>query len=402
MTSICTAARQCRPQFHPALTALVLGAGGLLLGSEAQALEAPLAADSHISMAQPAANFGAQPTLNVGGGTSALLRFDLSTLPPAVTAAKLVKASLVMYVNRVGAPGAIDINPVNAAWTEAGVTFNTQPAFGGIALLGVPVPVAGQFMALDVTAQVKSWISNPATNSGWIIAAAGTSPGTVVFFDSKENTATGHVARLDLTLADQGPAGPQGASGPMGPAGAQGAAGATGAIGPIGLTGATGATGATGGFGPVGATGATGPQGPQGPQGPSGVIGIKSWNGQATQSVLSAASYSGIGPNASLTLGAGQRISATGSWTFVPTVSNNVRIDICYRASASSIWQSPAEGYKVIAVTANSRALAAVSNSFVPGAGTWVVGPCVRQNSGANTLNVSSYDWSTGWVMISN
>ena len=52
---------------------------------------------------------------------------------------------------------------------------------------------------MDVTAQVKDWITNPASNFGWAIAPALSAPGTVALFDSKENTATGHVARLDIT-----------------------------------------------------------------------------------------------------------------------------------------------------------------------------------------------------------
>lgn len=263
---------------HPLpLTALVLAA--TLASAPARALDAPLAADSHVSASLPANNFGALPTLNVGGGSAALLRFDLATLPAATTAAKLVRATLVLYVNRVGVAGAVDLLPVNSAWTEAGVSAATMPASGGITLSNLAVPATGQYMAVDVTAQVKSWISNPASNNGWAIAAATGAPATVVFFDSKENTATGHVARLDLTLADQGPAGLQGATGAQGPVGATGAQGPAGAKGPagaagpsglMGLQGLPGPTGAMGLQGPAGLTGATGAQGPQGPIGATG------------------------------------------------------------------------------------------------------------------------------------
>ncbi|MCV2359345.1 hypothetical protein LNV08_10210 [Paucibacter sp. TC2R-5] len=71
----------------------------------------------------------------VGGGTSALLRFDLSTLPPAVTAAKLVKASLVMYVNRVGAPGAIGIKSWTGQATKTVMSAASYSAIGPNALL---------------------------------------------------------------------------------------------------------------------------------------------------------------------------------------------------------------------------------------------------------------------------
>lgn len=127
MRNICTAARSLQRHSAPTVLALILAASGILASSASQALEAPLAADSYISITQPTVNFGTLPTLNVGGGAAALLRFDLGTLPPATTAAKLVKANLVIYVNRVGTPGAVDINPVNSAWAEAGLSFNTSP-----------------------------------------------------------------------------------------------------------------------------------------------------------------------------------------------------------------------------------------------------------------------------------
>lgn len=217
----------------------------------AWALDAPLAADAHVSASSPANNFGALPNLNVGGGATALLRFDLSALPAGTTAAKLVKANLLLYVNRVGSPGAIELQAVNSTWSESAVSASTQPATAGAGSgTNVPVSTAGQFISVDLTTQVKHWISNPGTNFGLALTPALSAPGTVIFLDSKENSATAHVARLDLTLADQGPQGPKGDTG---------AAGAPGASGSTGATGATGAPGAPGAPGPKGDTGPAGP-----------------------------------------------------------------------------------------------------------------------------------------------
>jgi len=216
----------------------------------ALALDAPLAADSHVNSLLPGNNFGSLPTLNVGGGASALLRFDLATLPAGTTAAKLVKANLILYVNRVGAPGAIEVLGLNGAWAEGSVTAANQPPNAGAGSgISVPVGAANQYISVDLTGLVKQWISNPGSNFGLALTTALSAPGTVAFFDSKENTATAHVARLDLTLADQGPKGDTGATG---------------------LTGATGAKGATGATGAIGATGPAGIQGPQGQAGVSG------------------------------------------------------------------------------------------------------------------------------------
>ena len=53
----------------------------LAAGLPAFAVEATLVADAHVNSARPAVNSGAISNLNVGGGYTALLQFDLSTLP---------------------------------------------------------------------------------------------------------------------------------------------------------------------------------------------------------------------------------------------------------------------------------------------------------------------------------
>ncbi|MCX2862103.1 DVUA0089 family protein [Paucibacter sp. PLA-PC-4] len=251
---------------EPGTCALMLGGLGLLawrrrlagaaflgLALPAAALEAPLMADTHINAGLPAQNFGALPTLNVGGGASALLRFDLSGLPNGMTAAKLIKANLLLYVNRVGTPGTLELLSVYAPWDEAGVSHAAAPVNGGAGSgQSFAVAKAQQFLSVDISKIVKGWISNPASNYGLQLQPALNSPGAVAFFDSKENTGTAHVARLDLTLADQGPQGVQGLQGPPGVPGAQGIQGPQG---PRGFTGLTGPAG---------------PQGPQGNQGPAG------------------------------------------------------------------------------------------------------------------------------------
>lgn len=237
-------------------------AAGLFVGASALATEAPLAADAHISTAAPANNFGSLPSLNVGGGATALLRFDLSGLPAGATAAKVVKANLIVYVNRIGTPGAVEVQQVFSPWAEPTVTVGTAPTLGGPGS-GVTVPVAqaGQFVVVDVTQRVKDWVTNPASNFGLALTPALSAPGTAVFFDSKENTQTAKSARLDITLADQGPAGPQGATGAQGPQGLPGAPGAKGATGATGATGPAGAPGAPGATGPAGSAGAPGVSG---------------------------------------------------------------------------------------------------------------------------------------------
>jgi hypothetical protein len=228
-------------------------------GAPAWGAEATLVADAHVNSALPTANSGAISNLNVGGGYTTLLQFDLSMLPAGTTASQVSRAVLRLYCNRVTTAGLVTYAPVKGAWGESSVTYATEPAIGSAT--GVfTVSQAGAFVAVDVTALVQGWIGSPATNNG-LALSAGTA---MVQFDSKENDLSSHAATLDVELVDAGPAGATGPTGATGPAGATGAAGARGPQGPTGSAGPTGPTGATG---PQGATGATGARGPAGPAG---------------------------------------------------------------------------------------------------------------------------------------
>lgn len=239
------------------------------LGTTVSAAELPLSADTYVSTAAPATNYGAAASLSVGPGSNALLRFDLAALPQGIQPGQVLKATLVLYANRVTTPGSIEVQTVGAAWSESTVNAANAPANERI--LRVPtaaVTTTGQYVLVDVTDQVAAWVTTVgASNFGFAVQPAAGDPNTTVLFDSKENTLTGHTARLDLVLASAGSAGPQGPQGLPGPKGDTGAAGATGATGPQGAKGDTGATG------PQGAIGATGPQGVKGDTGATGAAG---------------------------------------------------------------------------------------------------------------------------------
>ena len=272
--------QRLRPWLRPCADAvLTLGLIASSASKPAWAAQAVLAADAHVNSAMPAVNSGAISNLDVGGGYTTLLQFDLSLLPAGTIASQVSRAVLRLYVNRVTTPGLIAFAPVTGPWGEYSVTYATEPSIGSPA--GVfSVNQAAAFIAIDVTSQVQGWITNPATNNG-LALSAGTA---MVQFDSKENDQTAHAAALEIELVNQGPAGATGANGSPGPAGSQGSAGITGAtgsqglIGPIGLAGPIGAIGPTG-AGPTGATGSIGPQGPIGATGLQGPVGLPGTSG---------------------------------------------------------------------------------------------------------------------------
>jgi Collagen triple helix repeat (20 copies) len=213
---------------------MLVGSMSIFVG-RAVAAEATLVADAHVNSARPGVNSGAISNLNVGGGYTALLQFDLSTLPAGTTAGQVSRAVLRMYCNRMDTAGLVSVQPVGGAWGEYSVTYATLPSLGSAAQV-FSVSQAGTYIAVDVTALVQGWISTPATNQG-IALTAGTA---VVQFDSKENDLTGHAAMLDVSLASAGPQGPTGATGSVGPIGPAGPAGAQGPQGIQGVAGAPG------------------------------------------------------------------------------------------------------------------------------------------------------------------
>lgn len=235
--------------------------------------QATLVADAHVSSARPSVNAGTLTNLNVGGGNTTLLQFDLSLLPAGTTAAQVTRAVLRIYCNRADTPGTMNILPVAAAWDEYSVTYATVPTFG-TSTQTVQVSAAEQFVSLDVTSTVQAWITGTTANYGLAL----TSATAVLQFDSKENDQTGHAPDLQIVLAaggagSQGAAGTQGAVGPQGAAGPQGPAGSQGAVGSQGFVGAQGPAGVRGFTGLQGAAGAAGNVGPQGPTGSNGMQG---------------------------------------------------------------------------------------------------------------------------------
>jgi hypothetical protein len=246
----------------------------VLSASAAHATDGTVVGDAYVNSAHPATNYGGLSNLYVNSTGTALIQFDLSSLPAGTTASQIGAASLKLYVNRINASGLVSIQPVNGAWSESTVTYSSMPTLGSAVASFTPA-TAQQFIVIDITSLVQGWVTTPSSNYG---IALTTNSGDIVL-DSKENDETSHVAHLDITVTSQGPAGATGATGAtgadgaQGPAGPTGATGSTGGTGPAGPTGATGSTGGTGPAGPTGATGSTGGTGPAGPTGATGATG---------------------------------------------------------------------------------------------------------------------------------
>jgi len=218
----------------------------ILAAGAAYATEGVVVGDAYVNSAHPSMNYGSLSNLYVNSNGTALIQFDLSSLPAGTTASQIGAASLKLYVNRVNASGVVNVSPVSSAWSESSVTYATMPSLGSTVASFTPA-TAQQFIVIDITSLVQEWVATPSNNFG---IALTTNSGDLVL-DSKENDETSHAAHLDITVVSQGPVGPQGPDGPQGPAGAAGSAGAAGAAGAQGPQGPAGPTGATGPAGPT-------------------------------------------------------------------------------------------------------------------------------------------------------
>jgi formylglycine-generating enzyme required for sulfatase activity len=199
---------------------------------------------------------GAGTTLPVSRTRTGFVRFAVEET--GMTAATVEKARLTLYFPSVTRVGDLSLHVVTQDWEEifAGPT-RQQPGMGA-AFLTIPAGsvIKKQFVIVDVTQQVKDWLTNPGSNFG--IAVTSPDGLAAVTVGSKEGSASGYPPLLEILPSSSGQTGAMGPQGPVG---------ATGPEGPIGPQGIPGATGLQGPAGPVGATGATGPQGQVGPAG---------------------------------------------------------------------------------------------------------------------------------------
>ena len=94
---------------------------------QAHAQQGTLLADTAVSSSHPSTNYGGLSNLYVNSGSTALLRFDLGSVPAGITAAQISRATLRLYVNRVNTPGVITVTAVNNAWAESGRHLSDDP-----------------------------------------------------------------------------------------------------------------------------------------------------------------------------------------------------------------------------------------------------------------------------------
>jgi formylglycine-generating enzyme required for sulfatase activity len=139
---------------------------------------------------------GTGTTLPVSKTRTAFVRFAVEET--GMTAGLVEKARLTLYFPSVTALGDLSLHVVTQDWEEtfAGPT-RLQPAIGA-SFLTIPSAsvIKKQFIIVDVTQQVKEWLTNPGSNFGIAV----TSPDGIVnvTIGSKEGSASGYPPLLEI------------------------------------------------------------------------------------------------------------------------------------------------------------------------------------------------------------
>ncbi|MBR0343805.1 MAG: Ig-like domain repeat protein [Rudaea sp.] len=240
--SASTAAHLLRKAKLAVLGGVFLLAAGCCGYTNTQWITAPLVADVVYDGSGISAY---DDSLAVDAAHTAYMRFSLATLPGvgaptsgvkgqcdangqncfhpladsgyALTAAKIVRARLVLFAEQVTTPGQIVVaSPAVDCWPrEYAAPAATNPCNGGAAAYqpGVDAdnPGAAQalsiadagFYAVDVTAAVKNWVQNGANQGVLAFRAAGSGSFRFVSKDAQRSGATlAYNARLLVTVSD--------------------------------------------------------------------------------------------------------------------------------------------------------------------------------------------------------
>lgn len=136
---------------------------------------------------------GRAKTLAISAKSTAFIRFD--TAPTGIQPFQVAAARLTIYFASVTKPGSVRFHNLTTDFTE---TFPEKskpaPTFDAAAFATQPA-VKGEYLTVDVTAQVLQWLATPATGFGVAIKSDGT---TTALIASKEGAGSGHPALLEI------------------------------------------------------------------------------------------------------------------------------------------------------------------------------------------------------------
>ena len=125
-------------------------------------------------MPSSATNYGTATTLQVGGdGAEALVQFDLTALPAAITGSNVAKATLTLFVDSIDNAGTVNIAVANGSWLEDGVNGTNAPGPGATVADNVSISTVDEYVSVDATQAVRVRVNGTSNNDGFIITPSG-------------------------------------------------------------------------------------------------------------------------------------------------------------------------------------------------------------------------------------
>jgi hypothetical protein len=129
-----------------------------------------------------------------------LLRFDVGTLASSFTSSEVQRARLIFYLPKVSVPGELTVHKVMTHWTEDPAGSVAPPSVHSpFATVPTHAAVAKQFVIVDVTSQVRSWLDTPEGDFGFALQSTGTGSALV---GAKEGPGSGYPAVLEIDTAE--------------------------------------------------------------------------------------------------------------------------------------------------------------------------------------------------------
>lgn len=184
---------------------LLLMALACMSVQQSAALTLPVAEDTFSTTvgneAVIVAKSGVSTFLSVSPKQIAYIRFDVGNFAAVLPAAEVKRAWLTLHVEDVLKPGALSVHRATSEWSEIVSGKIDAPPIALPALATVPAESVAEdrFILVDVTEQVRTWLSAPVGDFGFAIAGDGTSS---VRIGSKEGPAKGHHATLEIERAE--------------------------------------------------------------------------------------------------------------------------------------------------------------------------------------------------------
>ncbi|GEM_PF-1786638 len=161
--------------------------------------------DSFLDNRLPTTNFDASRTLRVSGNGSAvaLLRFDLSAVPPD---AEILNAKLELYVDASAQNSSLNAFEIARPWTSKeadwwkaqhgypwGIAGCNDPATDRLSVpfATVAMTPGKGWRSIDVTEAVRRWVAGQ-ENNGLVLRGQGSNSATYSFLSSEHTSSTGH------------------------------------------------------------------------------------------------------------------------------------------------------------------------------------------------------------------